>query len=367
MSDLQVDPAILGAISSAYFYSYAIAQIPAGAMLDRAGVKKTLIIFSLLACLGTFLFSQGHDALQVTIGRALVGFGVGAFFLSCLKVAALWFETREFGFMLGVTTSIGSLGSIAATAPLAVMTLIIGWRGSFLAVLVFMLALTVYSYLILPHTHPQTHSSSTQGSLSSQLKMVFTYKEFLVLFPIPFLSYGTMMAFHGLWGGPFLMHVYGLDKTTAGSILLMVSIGFLSSAAFVGWLSDKVLKSRKKVIIIGEAILLIFWVNVVFFTPLLPYWFFYALCFLLGMGFAAADLYMAMAKEMFPVEMSGLTTASLTRSNFIGVTFFQVVLGFMLRNATGTAADIYSGVFMLCLAAVALSLTLAFFTKETLK
>jgi len=366
---LQVGPAILGAISSAYFYSYAIAQIPAGAMLDRAGVKKTLIVFSLVACLGTLLFSQGQDALQVTMGRALVGFGVGAFFLSCLKVAALWFEPREFGFMLGVTTSIGSLGSIAATAPLAVMTLLIGWRGSFLTVLVFMLALTAYSYLVLPHIPPQVHNRSfTQEPLSSQLKKVFTHKEFLILFPIPFLSYGAMMAFHGLWGGPFLMQVYGLDKTTAGSILLMVSVGFLSSAMLIGWLSDKVLKSRRRVIIAGEAILLFFWFSVVFFTSFLPFWSFYALCFLLGMGFAAADLYMAMAKEMFPVEMSGLTTASLNLSNFIGVAFFQVVLGFMLRNAAeASAASAYSGVFMLCLAAVVLSLILALFTKETLK
>jgi sugar phosphate permease len=51
------DASILGLMSGMYFYSYALAQIPVGMMLDRIGIRKTLTILGGIACAGDLVFS----------------------------------------------------------------------------------------------------------------------------------------------------------------------------------------------------------------------------------------------------------------------------------------------------------------------
>src|SRR4030042_2114124 len=76
-SDLQIDfntnASILGLMSGTYFYSYAIALIPAGLMADKFGVRKTLTIFGLVASLGNLLFSLSPTIDVLSMGRALIG------------------------------------------------------------------------------------------------------------------------------------------------------------------------------------------------------------------------------------------------------------------------------------------------------
>ena len=67
-------------MSSAYFYSYAGAQLPVGIFSDVLGTGNTILIFVLLACLGTMIFELAQNTIVATVGRALIGLGVGGIY-----------------------------------------------------------------------------------------------------------------------------------------------------------------------------------------------------------------------------------------------------------------------------------------------
>ena len=66
----------LGVLASAYFYPYAIMQLPSGLLSDSFGPRKTVTIFSLIAAGGAILFGISPTFPLATLGRVVVGIGV---------------------------------------------------------------------------------------------------------------------------------------------------------------------------------------------------------------------------------------------------------------------------------------------------
>ncbi|MEM3485210.1 MAG: MFS transporter, partial [Candidatus Methanomethyliaceae archaeon] len=262
MREFSTDASLLGLMSSMYFFPYALAQIPVGLLLDRIGIRRTVTILATISCIGSLIFSLSPSLLLLTLGRAFVGFGVGGFYVSSLKAIAVWFESRRFATLAGLLTSIGNLGAIFASYPLAVMSLSFGWRHSFLIISVVMVALTILAWFrIEDESRERFHSKQ---SVSSDLKTVFSYREFQKMIIVPFLVYGLFISFQGLWGGPFLMDVYGMNKSDAGALILFIGLGFMIMSPVAGYISDKIMR-RKPVLLAGMVMSLVFWLLVSFF------------------------------------------------------------------------------------------------------
>ena len=138
ISDFNTDNSVLGLMSGMYFYSYALAQIPVGIMLDKIGSRKTLTVLGLVASIGNLVFSISPSVPVLTLGRGLIGFGVGGFYVSALKALAVNYDPKRYATLTGVLTSVGHIGAIAASSPLALLTLTLGWRESFLIMFFFM-------------------------------------------------------------------------------------------------------------------------------------------------------------------------------------------------------------------------------------
>ena len=78
---------LLGVLGSAYFYSYAIMQLPTGLMADSWGPRKTVSSFFVLAGLGYILMGMAPNLSISVLGRILVG--IGATFFQILIGAVL--------------------------------------------------------------------------------------------------------------------------------------------------------------------------------------------------------------------------------------------------------------------------------------
>src|SRR5439155_1327610 len=64
-------------------------------------------------------------------GRFAVGLGATVTFIGTLKIAAAWFPAERFGLLSAVTATVGVLGALIASAPLAALMAVAGWRGAF--------------------------------------------------------------------------------------------------------------------------------------------------------------------------------------------------------------------------------------------
>ncbi|MBS7623180.1 MFS transporter, partial [Candidatus Bathyarchaeota archaeon] len=134
MRDFSVSATSLGLFSSLYFYPYAVMQIPAGLLVDSLGPRKTLASFSLLTSIGTLIFALAPTFPAAMLGRAVLGVGVSVAFLCIAKLISSWFDVRSFASLTGLVVSIGNIGALAASAPLALVVTSLGWRSSFLLI-----------------------------------------------------------------------------------------------------------------------------------------------------------------------------------------------------------------------------------------
>jgi len=366
ISEFSSTATLTGLMSSAYFWSYAAAQIPVGIALDRTGVRNTIGVFGILAIAGNLIFALGATISIVTIGRALVGFGVGGFYVSCLKALAKYFDPARFATLTGLLTALGNFGAFFASAPLALISVNLGgWRPAYLVIFAAMTFFIALSWVAL--RHEPREEKIEKRSVFNDLKTVFSYKQFLLIMMIPFLGYGVYISFQGLWVGPFLADVYGFDTATIGFFLTFISIGFIISSPLGGYLSDKVLQRRRPVLMTGLGMSLVFWLVLITsggtLSPI------YLITMFLLIGFATGFIYvfMSMSKELFPAKISGVGIASFNQFNFIGGGFYEFFMGFVLDLTYGGAMGFpgYQLVFIISAISVGIAMVLTLVAKET--
>ncbi len=366
MAEFNTDASLLGLMSSMYFFPYALAQIPVGLLLDRIGIRRTVTILATISCIGSLIFSLSPSLPLLAVGRAFVGFGVGGFYVSSLKAIAVWFEPGRFATLAGLLTSTGNLGAIFASYPLAVMSLSLGWRHSFLIISLIMAALTgVAWFRIKDESKEKFHS---RQSVSKDLKTIFSYREFQKIVILPFLVYGLFISFQGLWGGPFLMDVYGMEKSDAGALILFIGLGFMIMSPVAGLISDKIMR-RKPVLTVGMVLSLAFWLLMSLLGGSLGNYGLIGALFLLGTSFAFSNIYMTISKELFGSEISGTSMASFNTFAFLGAGFFQYFMGFLLDNLYGGARSFlsYQFIFILATICIVVALIPAIMSKESFK
>ncbi len=340
MKDLKATGALTGFLGAAYFYPYAAMQLPAGLLSDSWGPRNTITLFFGVACIGSIILGVAPTVSMAIFGRTLVGLGVAMLFVPTMKILAEWFHAREFAMMTGILMALGGLGSLIAATPLVWLSNWIGWRQSFLFVGLFTLLLGVLVFLIvrdkpadkgLPSPAGTPQKTVAPIALMAGVQKVLTTRYFWPVAIWFFFDCGIFFSFGGLWGGPYLMQVYGYSKGQSGQILSMLAIGMIIGSPLLSYLSNNVIKSRKKTIIGASLIVFILMLPLAFFTASIPLILHYVIC--LGLGiFSSAIVVIGFTtnKELFPVQMAGTATGMINLFPFLGGAVFQPILGFVL-------------------------------------
>ncbi|HOP41567.1 MAG TPA: MFS transporter, partial [Geobacteraceae bacterium] len=73
MTDLHAGGALIGFLSSAYFYPYALMQLPTGLLSDSWGPRRTITLFLAAACIGSILLGLAPSPTWAIVGRVLAG------------------------------------------------------------------------------------------------------------------------------------------------------------------------------------------------------------------------------------------------------------------------------------------------------
>ena len=123
----------MGALLSAFAWSYALCQLPVGAMTDRVGPH-------LMLSAGMTLWSVAQIASGAVTGfgqfiGARIGLGIGEspMFTAGARACVNWFSVKERGTPLGLFNAASSLGPAVAPPLLTALMLAFGWRVMFVA------------------------------------------------------------------------------------------------------------------------------------------------------------------------------------------------------------------------------------------
>lgn len=369
----------LGNLSAFYFFSYVAMQVPTGILADRWGPRRLLAAGALASAAGTLLFALAPDLAVASAGRLLVGGSVAVAFVGMLKLASHWFAPRQFALASGMALTVGVAGAVFAGAPLRLAVDRWGWRPTMSAGALLTLALAAAIWAVVRDDPAETghasHLAHAAGhgtpSALAGLREVLRYRNTWLLAIVPGGITGTLLAFAGLWGVPWLTTAYGLSTAQAAGVTSLLLVAWAAGGPAFGALSDR-LGRRKPLYLAGLAVVTAGWAAALFLP--LPYPLLVAVLLVVGFSSACQMPGFAFAKESVPPALAGTVSGVVNTGVMVGPMILQPSVGWVLDRTWSGAVQGgarayelsgYRAGFALMMAWLVLSLALLPFTRET--
>jgi ACS family D-galactonate transporter-like MFS transporter len=122
-----------GYLSSAFSWTYALMQMPAGVLLDRWGVRRVGRLSALLWSVASFAAAVA-PALRWFFGaRLLLGVSESPTFPANAKALGYWFTREERGLATAITDAAAKFSTAIGVPLIGLLLLYFGWRWSFAA------------------------------------------------------------------------------------------------------------------------------------------------------------------------------------------------------------------------------------------
>lgn len=334
MRDLAIGPEALGALTGAFFFGFAAMQIPCGFLFDRFGPRLTVTCLLILATIGAAIFTLAPNWPVLLTGRVLMGAGFGVMLIGSMVVISRWFPPDRFSTIVAMVLSIGLVGNLVATTPLAWASEAIGWRAAFGAVVVFIALATVAVWLIVrdaPPGHPfLARTPETPRQMLQGLIEVLGNRRLHPILAMNFCNYACVFTVQGLWGGPYLREVHGFTPIEAGNVLLAAVITYQFGIVTFGPL-DRRLDTRKW-IAVGGTLATISTMAVLALASRAPVWVPVAAILVMGFFAASSTMVMTHGRGIFPDRLIGRGVATINTAVMFGVACMQTISGIVIGS-----------------------------------
>lgn len=233
--------------------------LPAGLLVDRFGIKRTLTIICILGGIFAALRGLSTNFLTMAVSMFLFG-GMVAMTPSIMpKAAAIWFERRQLGFantLINISSSIGAMTATMTSATI-LSPLLGGWRN----VLFLFGAPAVALGLLWLFTGREPSKSETRALTTTQvpfreaLSKVTRNKEVWVLALISMLLLGANMGFQGYL--PLYLRNIGWTTASADGVFTAFAGANTAGAIPMILLANR-LKTDKGMLFFSMVVMVIF-------------------------------------------------------------------------------------------------------------
>lgn len=317
MRDLGMSAAVYGVAVSIFFLSLLLAQVPLGIAFDRYGVRGPVTALTVLTVLGAIGQAFARTPAEMIAARLVVGLGCSGYFMAGAVLCGVWFAPAQFSTMLARVFALGSVGTLLAGTPLAVLAEWLGWRGAFGAMAALAVATGVLFWFTVQDTPPGApQRRASTGSFIDMLRgisRILRLPRMPMLMAMHFSAYASMLAIMGAWSGPYLADVHGMDALGRGHVVTAMAIAQMIGVSVYGPL-DRVFNTRKGVVIGGVALTLVPFLALVL-IPSPPAWL--AVSLLVALCFFAAYSVQIVAhgRAMYPPDLvgRGVTTLNIAQ------------------------------------------------------
>lgn len=266
-AEFKLSPSEMGWVMSAFFFSYALLQIPGGLLGDRFGVQKVMAIGIFWWSVFTALTGVVGNLAQMLVMRVLFGIGEGIFPACSFKTISTWFPTKERTTANAVMLASNSFGP--ALAPLFVVAIMAawGWRAVFYSLFIPGLVAIYFIMKYIKNTpgespyvskeelaeieaHEPTLAGVAKPSVWSVFKQPSVWLCFIILFTFDITLWGFMA-----WLPTYLVKARGFEMIKMGIVASLPFFAGTIGCVLGGWASDKYFQSsRKTPIIIAQLI-----------------------------------------------------------------------------------------------------------------
>ena len=355
-ADFGTLPQTLASLTSIYHFAFAASQIPVGAAMDRFGVRPVSLSLLSGTILGAALSGFATGPATFLLGQLLLGVATSGMLMCPMTLAAKQVSVARFGLWSGMILSVGNVGMLLSSSPLAWIIEQFGWRASFWLSSLFGIAVATAVYVLVPRqTEQPTVHASPLSEMAEVLRLGLS-RPLRGLVALSLVSLAASLVLRGLWGGPWLMDVKGLSRIAAGNELGLFTIALIVGPLLIGVL-DRTVGHRREVLAIAHvlsALLLALMaagaphypVSNLFGVTIMPPLYDLILFALIGLAISAQPLIYGMTRQLVDPRNAGKALSAINLAFFLGAALMQ--------SATGIVAAAYGLPAVLIFMALAL-------------
>jgi MFS family permease len=333
---LALTPGQLGLLTSAFFFAFALVQLPVGIALDRYGPRKVQLVLMLLAALGTMLFARGHTFAQLVLARAIIGCGLGGCFMSAVKAISTWISPKRLPSVQGYLIAVGGLGAASATTPVRMLLQHTDWRGLFVLLAVLTACSGVLIWLVSPRACAATGRAPTVRSVLD----VYRAPAFRTTISLVLVPHAVFFGIQGLWIGRWLSDVARFSDGAVAYLLYMSMASVIFGAIAVGMITEWAGRrgiAALDVAAAGVALFVLVQLAIVFsFLPSLQ-----LLSVLFSLVGTITGIEYAIVAQSLPRELTGRAATCLNLLIFVGAFIVQAGFGMVVGVWQPDAAGHY--------------------------
>ncbi|MDG2423952.1 MAG: MFS transporter [Phycisphaerales bacterium] len=321
--ETNLSSATLSALTSVFFFTYSIAQLAAGLLIDRIGCRWLLGVTTLIASVGGLIFISSDNLFMMYLSRAMMAIGLSSAFVGGLYLASKWFPASRFGVMSGVTNMAANLaGAIGSwlVAGMSYQPVVLWWAVINAGIAVFILVLVKSR---VPQQDPAPVDTEDRLGTVEIFKLLFRSKQ--VWFASIFFTgtFGTFLSYADFWNIQ-IQQAYGLDISKAASFNALLPIGLAVGSVLFGLFSDKIRKVAFPCRIC--AISSIISMAALLYLPYSPIWLVLCLLFISGFCIGGATLAFPAAVQHCRASMQGAAIGLVTTCGYIGAGVLNLIV-----------------------------------------
>jgi predicted MFS family arabinose efflux permease len=356
--DLNLNTVQLSQLSAAFFYAFALSQIPIGMALDSIGPRTVVTVLNGAGLAGAVFFASAQTVGQAYWARILIGVGMSGNLMGMLTLLAAWFPAHRFASIGGLFVGIGSAGSMLAATPLALLARAFGWRGSFLLI-ASINALQVLAFLVFVRDRPpEKDRSKTFGANPLKgLWLVLKFPSYWWISIGAFFRYGCLTALQGLWAGPYLINGLGFSTLEAGNALFFMGLSYMVGLPLSGRFSDRIARTRKWVILPSLFITALLFLSLMVWSRGAPVMGLYLVFFALGFFTAPGQIMYSHIKELVPPQVMSTAMTGINLFTMLGAAFIMEAMGLVVAAGPQglSGPEGFGPAWILCAAGLGLS------------
>jgi predicted MFS family arabinose efflux permease len=260
--------------------------------------------------------------------------------MAAFQAFVLWFPQSRLPLANGCVMACGGLGALVATAPVEALLQYTDWRGLFVGLSLLTLAIAVVIFLVVP----EPRREAPPGSRAVQFQgvaVVFRDRLFWRLAPITMLAQAALLSLQGLWAGPWLRDVAGLERAAVATHLLVAAAAMLTGYLVMGAVGERLQRRGVPLrTVAGGGIAIFLAVQLVICLGTVPapmvVW------ALFGFSGSASILPFAILSQAFPAHLAGRSNTALNLLIFVAAFVAQYGIGAAISLWPRTAAGGYA-------------------------
>ena len=344
-------------------------QIPVGLLIDKIGLKKSLVIGSGICALASFAFAYSSTFWLAIVSRAFMGLGASFGFLSLLVAVNDWMPHRHNALFIGLSQFIGTMGPMFGAGPLEslVTSEHIAWQlifkilGFIGIALFFMIVFfvenkheTAEKYLVL--RRPESIKRSLLKLFSRAQAWYIALFSASVYLIIEYLSENE---------GRVFISLKGFSENFSSYMITIAWLGYALGCPLLGFLSDYT--ERRKPVLVASALMSVTSMLLIIFSTTK-----YSLItgfFMLGLAASGQTVGFAIIAEQFKKQFIGIGLALNNAMIMILSSINAPLIGWIIDRSRGEASfglHTYCTAFSVLVIISVISLVVSFFfIKET--